>query len=820
MFISKEWLQDYVFLLESVSAEDLASKLTLSTVEVEGVEDKKFILDNIVVGEITKCSKHSDADKLKVCMVNVGGEEVLQIVCGGSNVKKGLKVVVAKSGSKVRWHGEGELVEIKDVKLRGVDSSGMICAADEIGLGELFPAKNEKEIMDVTSLNVAIGTPISEALKVGDVILDIDNKSLSNRPDLWGHYGMAREVAVLYKKQLSDYNPPEIPKIKENELNLKIKVKDINLCPRYMAVAVSGVSTIESPDWLKKRLVAIGVIPKNVLVDVTNYVMFDIGQPMHAFDADKLKNKEGEIEIYVKQAKGGEKAVFLDGEEREVNSGDLLITNKKNILALAGVIGGQSSAVSENTKNIVLESANFNASAIRKTSTKLNVRTESSSRFEKSVDPNLAEIALRRAVQLILEICPKSKVVSSVTDISKFKLNVGPIEFKKDFISKYAGFEIEEKSVVEILDSLGFEVKEKRNNFSVTIPTWRATKDVSIKEDLAEEVMRIYGYGAVEGKLPMFNIVPPVQSSLFKIKRILQDKMTLENGFTEVYNYSFVAPNSLKKLGLKTDKHIELDNPLAKDKPFLRRSLLTNLLENVEKNSHNEKSLALYEFGKTYILEESGARVQPNSGALLPRQDLLLSFALSEKDLDTPFYNVSSVLNSCLQELGVEYELQEGIKEGFEFIHPTRSAKVVVFGDVVGIIGEVHPAVQQKFGIPNRVAICELNLVKLLPFLREKEVSSSVSDYPAIERDIALVVEKSVLYKDLVEKMKNVDDLITSVELFDVFEGDKIGKTKKSMAYHIVYQSNTKTLKREDINSIHKELVKVLKKDFDADVRS
>ncbi len=820
MIISKDWLQDYVFLPDSVTAEDLASKLTLSTVEVENFEDKKSLLNDIVVGEISKCSAHPDADKLKVCMVNVGKEEDVQIVCGGSNVKKGLKVAVALSGAKVRWHGEGELVEIKDAKLRGVDSSGMICASDEIGLGEIFPAKNEKEIMDLSSLEVGVGTPVSEALKVGDVILDIDNKSLSNRPDLWGHYGMAREVAVLYKKQLSDYNPPEIPTSKDGGVNLKVKVKDPNLCTRYMAVAIEGVSTLESPDWLKKRLNTIGVTPKNVLVDVTNYIMFDVGQPMHAFDADKLKNKEGEIEIYVKQAKGGEKAKFLDGEEREVNEGDLLIANKKQILALAGVIGEESSAVSEKTKTIIFESANFNASAIRKTSTKLNVRTESSSRFEKCIDPNLAELALRRAVQLILELCPNSKVASSVIDISKFKLDIGPIEFEKDFISKYAGFEIEEKRVVEILESLGFVIKEKRNNFSVTIPTWRATKDVSIKEDLAEEVMRVYGYGAVEGTLPKFDITPPVKSDLFKVKRILQDKITLENGFTEVYNYSFVAPNWLKKMNISTEKFIELDNALAKDRPFLRRSLLPSLLENVEKNSHNEKILAFYEFGVTYILEESGARVEPNSGALLPRQDLNLSFVFSQKDSETPFYEVSSVLADCLESLGIDYELQIGKKEGYEFMHPTRSAKVVVYGDVVGMVGEVHPSVQQKLGIPNRVAVCELNLVKLLPFLREKEISSSVSEYPSVERDIALVVEKDVLYKDLVETMKKVDELITSVELFDVFEGEKIGKTKKSMAYHIVYQSNSKTLKTEDVNIIHKELVRVLKKEFDAEIRA
>ncbi len=427
MLISYNWLKKYTN-LAAVDAKEVAEKLKASTVEVESMQDQGELLQNVVVGKVTVADKHPNADKLKLCKVDVGNEE-LQIVCGGSNVREGMLVAVAKVGAKVQWHGEGELIELKPTKIRGEDSFGMICASTEIGLGELFPIKDEKEILDLTEKNFKVGLPLAQVLGLNDWVFEIDNKSLSNRGDLWGHYGMAREVAVLYNRDLQKYETKKISQGKE--FKLEVEVTDTKLCPRYMAVAIAGIKVGTSPVWLQEKLMTLGHHPINNIVDITNYIMLDLGQPMHAFDVQKVEEK-----IVVRKAKDGEKVLALDKNEYNLTSSDLVIADNKKALAIAGVMGCMNSAINNDTTSIIFESANFNAVNVRSTSTRLNLRSDSSVRFEKSLDPNTCELALQKAVELVLECCPDAKVVSKVVDEKNFSVSVGPIEMPLNIFAK------------------------------------------------------------------------------------------------------------------------------------------------------------------------------------------------------------------------------------------------------------------------------------------------------------------------------------------------------------------------------------------------
>ncbi|MBD3311611.1 MAG: phenylalanine--tRNA ligase subunit beta [Candidatus Magasanikbacteria bacterium] len=816
MYISKNWLKQYVGLPDSLTPEELALQLTMSTVEVEGVENQKQSFENIVVGKVKKTKKHPDADKLLLCTVS-DGEKDYSLVCGGSNVREGILVAFAKVGSKVRWHGEGDLVELKKAKIRGEVSEGMICASTEIGLGGMFPLEDEKEILDLTDLKLKPGTQLAEALELDDVVLDIDNKSMTHRPDLWGHYGMAREVAAIHRKKLKKYKPDEIKPGKEMEI--KVEVEDKELCPRYMAVALDGVKIGPSPGWLQKRLMAVGIRPINNIVDITNYIMFDLGQPMHAFDSEQITMSSERVSLFVRRAKKGEKFTTLDEKEHELTPDMLVIADDKKPVALAGIMGGENSEVNEKTKAIIFESANFNAINVRRTSTALGLRTDSSARFEKAQDPNNCKLALKKAVELTLELCPEARVVSNVADVADYHLNTGPIELDLEFVKRKIGMEIEKKKIIDILERLGFGVKDKKHVLKVTVPTWRATKDVSIPEDLVEEISRIYGYDNIDTELPSFPVIPPERNKLRELERKIKELLVYKFSFTESYNYSFVSPDWLKKLDFNAQKNIELENPLAKDRPLLRRSLLPNLIENLEKNLHFKDNVSMFEVGKIFDVENPGERAAKNGDELLPRQSVMLGLVFSGKNQKTPFYGVSDALVGTLETLGFHIKLTKKSIGIDLYMHPGRQAEIFVDETSVGEIFELHPTVQKKAGIDYPTAVAEIDLSKLLEFYLEKEDYTKVPEYPSMDRDIAMIVDKSVQHVDLVEAIEGVSDLIVSVELFDVYEGKNIEAGKKSLAYHIVYQSGEKTLKAEEVDKIQAQVEKVLESGFGVEVR-
>jgi phenylalanyl-tRNA synthetase beta chain len=809
MRISFSWLKKHVAIPESLTPTELAEKLKLSTVEVEGVDYAGAHLDKIVVGKVLSAEKHPNADSLQVCQVDTGAETVT-IVCGGSNVVPNMYVAVAQTGAKVRWHGEGELIELKPAKIRGVESNGMICGADEIGLAERFPKKSEKEIVDLGSLKVRAGEPLAKVLNLSDAIFEIDNKSLSNRPDLWGHYGLAREVAALTGRPLQPYKTTEIKKGKG--VDLKIKNTDTKACPRYMAVALSGVVVAPSPRWLEESLLSVGVRPINNVVDATNFVMLDLGQPLHAFDASVVPGGE----VIVRSAKHGEKITTLDDKERELEEGMLLIAGKEKPLAIAGIMGGKDSGITGATTTVIIESAHFLAESIRKTSTKLGLRTDASARFEKSLDVTLPKIALERVVALIQEITPAAKVASVVVDEGVKTAPKVVLTMPSDFCEKKIGLSVPGNTVVAILSRLGFDAKEKKGMITVAVPSWR-TKDVSRAEDIVEEVLRVVGYSAVSASLPNFPITPPAVNTLSALSRTIRRILALELGYNETYNYSFVSASQIVKLGEDVKLSLELDNPLSKEKPLIRRSLVPNLLENIATNA-TRGSVRLFEIGQVYTKENPGLRALPQGDELLPRQDTWFGAVFMEKKNSNPFSDARRVVEALQKYVPITLAEARGLTPSQ---HPTRTASIRLRGETIGSIYEVHPQVRSAYGLEERVAVVEINLSTLV--LSDAMVGtkySPLSAYPTVKRDVAMVVKKDITHEMVQKALKNADPLLLKVELFDVYRGATIGAEYKSMAYHLTYGSDSKTLTTEEVDTAHAKIIAQLVKKCGAEMRA
>lgn len=843
MNISYNWLKKYLSLPASVTPEQVAEKLKFSTVEVEGVIKQGADLENIVVGKVLACEKHPNADKLQVCEVDLGSEKV-QIVCGGSNVRVGMFTVVAKVGAKVRWHGEGELVELAPAKIRGVESFGMICGADEVGLAEMFPKKDEKEIVDLSVIlseakdpshgerdssampqndKCAPGTNIGDIIGGEDVVLEIDNKSLSNRPDLWGHYGIAREVSALFNCELKEYKTKKIKG--GSEMKIDVDVQDAKLCPRYMAVAMKNIKVGESPAWLKNFLTSAGIRPINNIVDVTNFVMLDLGQPMHSFDAARVKNSKFETlnyKIVVRSAVEGEELITLDEQKHKLTASDLLIATPDKAVALAGVMGGLESGINNDTETIILESANFNPVAIRRVSTRLGLRTDSSMRFEKSLDPNLCAIALNRAVELILELCPGATVVSAVADEYEPLKSVADIQLPIAFFRAKIGIEIPEKTILEILTRLGFAVKMKKDILTVKVPSWRATKDISIPEDIVEEVVRIFGYNNIPFSLPFFSIESSLPNPLRTLERQVADILCQNLSYTEVYNYSFVSANQIEKLGDELSRYLELDNPISKEKPYLRRNLLPNMLENIANNISQVDGLKIFEIGKVFHEDEMGEGAGVNDKEILPRQDTYVTAMFTQKKNSTPFWEARRVAETIGASLHLDFDFASAdARPVHVWQHGARTSWLKIGGKIVGRIYEINPRVTMAYGISERVALCALNLSELanLDIANQAIKYAPINNYPAIERDLAFLVKNDITHTAIMSEIRNIDPLLQKVNLFDVYEGKNIGKGMKSMAYHFVYGDADRTLTAPEADAIQEKIVSILREKFNAEIR-
>ncbi len=826
MLISKKWLQEFITLPSNVSDKELAKRLSLSTVEVEGYASQAEAWDHIVVGRIMSIVAHPNADKLRICNVDIGEKKAVKIVCGGKNVAEGMLVVVALPGSKVRWHGEGDLITLQETTIRGEASFGMICASAEVGLDR---ASNEgdHDIRDLGDISAKPGTSLAKAMHADDVVFEVDNKSLTNRPDLVGHFGMARELAALYRLKLVEKKPA---KLKSGPANgragkgykLAVKVESAAACPRYTAVVVEGVKVGPSPAWMQGRLAAVGIRPINNVVDVTNYVMMEGGQSLHAFDAAKL-SKEKNVQVNVRFAKKGETLVTLDGVERKLDPSMLLITTDapstssgNKALVIAGIMGGKESGIADGTTTILLESANFDPSVIRKTSQALGLRSEASMRYEKSLDPMLCDTLLARAVELLKDLHPNANVVSSIVDVSKKLPKPLKLQIDSDWLESRLGITIKSKEVSDILSRLGFGVKSKRSSWTLTVPSWRATKDIAIPEDIVEEVARIYGYERIPSSMPLFPCKPPVQDPLRIMARQMRGTLTQKLAATETYQYAYARPQTLETLGFKLSDHLKLANPLSDERPYLVRSLVPNLLENVAKNQHQESSLRIFEVARVFHGEAKGE--ENGAKGFLPAQPYRLAIAVSNQGDEKPFVSMRQIVMSLLSDLG--YAADFKTYDGESWSHAGRSAHVVVAGKTVGYVCEASPNAAMTMGIDRRVAVAEIELENLLAITPSPISYTPPSVFPEVKRDLALVVADRTEYDTIESALKKSSPLLKSIELFDVYRGKGVEEGKKSIALHLVFRADDKTLEAATVDAELGKLTGVLTSQFEAMMRS
>ncbi len=805
MLLSLNWLKDFVKLSHNFSPEDLALRLSMHTVEVEGWIDQAINFKGVVVGKVIEVEKHPNADRLRITKVDIK-KEILSIVCGAPNVAIGQFVPVATVGT-ILPNG----LEIKDSEIRGEKSFGMICAEDELSLGS-----NHEGIM-VLNKKAKIGQPLAEYLNLNDIILEIDNKSLSNRSDLWGHYGMAREIGAFYNLDLKSYASFLEPAIIEGAEKIEVKVEEKKLCPRYMALAFKGLKIEESPNWLKDRLVAIGLKPINNIVDITNYVMFETGQPLHAFSQNKVEK------ITVRLADKNEHIETLDGKERELSEDMLVIASPDGPIAIAGVMGGINSAITKETTEIIIEAANFEAVSIRKTAGKLGLRTDASIRYEKSLDPNLVETGLRRAHALLKSICKNVEISSAITDISNFSLNTEPVTLSLEWVYEKIGQEIPKKQIITILERLGFSIKEESDNLQIIIPSWRAAKDISIPEDILEEILRIYGYDNIISSAPFISLDPPImlpeRTLEKKIKEILSGSLSL----TETYNYSFIGESQLKKLNVDFNNYLKLVNPISDQQTILRQSLIVGLLSDVKINQFNYDEISLFELGRVYLDAPGSYDKIGEDNERLPYQEKRVAFVLSGKKGEY-FSEAKGLIENMFKNIfHSTWETEFVVVEDFPaYSDNNESVRVRVGNHDIGLISTINSEVAGKYGLKNKTVFAELNLAEIFILFKTcKEYKyESVPKYPAVSRDLAFVVDSGMLYNDLRREMKLFNDLIINVELFDSYQGDKLGDDKKSLAFHIVYQSIDRTLRTEEVDAIQSDLILRLEKKFGAQIRN
>ncbi|NFU41172.1 phenylalanine--tRNA ligase subunit beta [Clostridium sporogenes] len=792
MKVPVKWLNDYIDI--DISPKELGDRLTLSGSKVEEVVTTGDEIQNVVTGKIMEIRKHPDADKLSICQVDIGKDENIQIVTAATNMKEMDIIPVALHGSTL--HGG---LKIKKGKLRGEVSNGMFCSEEELGLAGDEPVYG----LMILDQDTPIGEDIKKVLKMESSIIDFE--ITSNRPDCLSVIGIARETAATLNKK---YTIPVVefsPKCSENIKDyLKVEVKD-TLCRRYMARGIKNVKIEQSPGWMQERLLEAGVRPINNIVDITNFVMLELGQPMHAFDTKEIKTNT----IVVERAKEGEEFTTLDETERELDGDILNIKDGDRTVAIAGIMGGLNSEVKEDTKEIILECANFDGTNIRISSKKLGLRTEASSRFEKDLDPNLVELAMDRACKLIQELGAGDVMEGSV-DVYENKLEPHMLEVDSNWINKFLGTDISKEEMQEYLDRLDLNTEIKGEILEVHVPTFRC--DLNIKEDIAEEIARIYGYN----NIPITTIKSVTMQAGKNEKQRLDDKVIetlMASGLNQSISYSFVSPKVFDKINLKEDnilrRVVKIKNPLGEDFSIMRTTTIPSMMESLSRNySRNNDHAALFEIGKIYIPKEDPTE--------LPDEKNILTLGLYG---DVDYFNLKGIVENILGGLGIDNWKLKRQEENSTF-HPGRTAELYIKKDYVGILGEIHPDVQDNYDIEERCHVAELNLDVLYRYSNVKKEYSQSPKFPAVTRDIAVIVDDTILVQEIENIIKNGGgNILESIQLFDVYKGKQIPEGKKSIAYSIVYRNAQRTLKDSEVNKVHDKIVRTLEHKLGAQLR-
>jgi len=794
MKVPMSWLNDYVDI--NMSPEEYAAGMTISGSKVESIQKMGEEIQNVVVAKILSIEKHPDADSLQICQVDFGNEQT-QIVTGATNIKVGDYVPVAKHGSKLPGG-----ITIKKTKLRGIESNGMMCSIGELGLTkEDYPHAAEDGIF-ILEGQPPLGTDIKEVLGLNENVIEFE--ITSNRPDCFSVIGLARESAATFDKKLFY---PEV-KVQESggDVNdfASVEVLAPDLCPRYAARVVRNVKIQPSPKWLRDRLRACGVRPINNIVDITNYVMLEYGQPMHAFDLNYLAGRK----IVVRRAKDNEVIRTLDDQERVLDSNMLVIADAEKPVAVAGVMGGANSEITDDTHIILFEAANFYASSVRLTAKKLGMRTEASSRFEKGLDVHLVEQALDRACQLVDEL-GAGEVVAGIIDVNNSNPKPIKLLLRPDKINTFLGTALKAEEMVDILRKLEFEVNSE--DMMITVPSFRS--DIETEADIAEEIARIYGYNNIPSTLLSGETTQGQKTYKQKIESKVKDCL-VGQGLSEIITYSFTNPKVFDDLNIPSDSvlrnAVTITNPLGEESSIMRTTTLASMLEVLSRNySHRIDEVALFELGTIYLPKSLPVNE-------LPEEKVMVTVGMYG---GVDFYDLKGIVEELLHTLGIKEYTVEKESQNPSF-HPGRTAKLYVNGKELGIFGEVHPAVLENFeiGIRSYVAMLDFNLLCNASNLNVKY--KPLPKYPAVTRDISMLVNEQVMVKEIETVIKKCSGkLLEELKLFDVYKGKQIPEGMKSVAYSIVFRAADRTLTDEDVNHVFDKIVKALQENLGAQLR-
>jgi len=778
--------------ISDLDPEVIADRLTMSTAETEGIEYIYGHMNTIYTAKLLSVEKHPDADKLTLCKVDTGDEK-FQVICGAPNHRTGDIVAFAKIGTKF-----SEDFEIKKTKIRGVESYGMLCSEKELGLSE------ESSGILIFPSDTKIGVPLSEIYSEWvDTVIEIDNKSITHRPDLWGHRGFAWEIGALFDRPVKDpVKSPVIATLKDED-RVNIRIEDCEASPRYSALIVKNIKIEESPEWLKTRLSAIGMRPISNIVDITNYVMAELGEPMHAFDRNKLKGDT----IHIRFAKNDEKIVTLDGNAHDLTSEDIVIADTTGPIALAGVMGGGNSEICDTTTEIILEAANFNPVNIRKTAHRFDSRTDAAMRFEKSLSPEFTVDALIRCYELIKMLIPQAEATSQILDDYPLPIQDIEIEITTDRIRKRLGHEIDDKRIIDILTSLRYDVKNDKGNLKIKVPHFRATKDVSIEADIVEEVGRIFGYDNIDPSAPLIPCVPPKKNKHRIFERELKRILTGSLNLTEVMGYSFVGEDILNGLNINEDLELRLRNPLSQEQDRLRRSLIPNIVNFIMFNQRFHDTFDIYEVGRVYLKDD-------RKSDKLAEERFKVAGAVFMKKPEAPlFYEAKFIVQQLMDQLKIKKFKLSPVSDGIPtYAHPGRTMRIDVDGKEAGFIFELHPETVDKFDIHGKAAIFDLDMDMLFNAKKNPVKFNELQKFPEVPFEISVVMEKNAYAEKVLNLIKNTNQkYIRDAKVISVYEGKPIEEGYKSVSIKAIFSDKEKTMEPDMIESLQNGIMESLK---------
>lgn len=798
MLISLNWLKQYID-LDGIEINEMENSLTMIGQEVEKIEIAGSNLENVVTAKIIEKEMHPDSDHLTVCKVD-NGKEILQIVCGASNHKAGDKVVLAQIGAKL-----SEDFVIKKGKIRGKESCGMLCSEVELGIG------SDKDGIIILPEDAPVGVPFKDYLGINDTVFELE--ITPNRPDCLSHIGIARELSAYYGKELK-YPETEIKsEISEKTSdNVKISIEDSNLSRRYVTRILKNVTVKESPKWLKERIEAVGLRSINNIVDVSNFILMEMNHPNHVFDLDKIEGNE----IKVKSAVKGDKLVTLDEQERELEDGDIVICDSKKILALGGVMGGLDSEVTDNTKNILLEVAQFNPQNVRKTSRRLTLSSDSSYRFERGIDVEDSIKVINRLANLIQEVAG-GEILNGYVDVYPVPHENKVAELNFERLNRFVGKVIPREKVIEILRNLEIDVKDNGETLTLTAPSYRG--DLELEQDYFEEVIRMYGFDNIENILPRVDIN---KNSTLDTTKLTDRVKTIcaSVGLKEVINYSFIPKDALQKLkftGVSEDKLIDISNPITEDFVTMRPTLLYSLIKNAKDNmNRNVSNIRFFEVSRTFEKAEELAKEDIKVGIILAGENDKTLW--NPKPVHYDFYDLKGIVEEIFSKLKFQsFSIKRSVQTEF---HPGRSADVFVGKEYIGSFGEIHPDVLENFGLNKKtVLVAEFNIELIKKYINKPFVYQGIVKYPAVPRDLALVMNENILVGDVLKTIEKIDKKVEKVELFDIYQGIGVEPGKKSVAISILLRDDSKTLEEKEINDIIDKILAKMKKDYMAELR-